>query len=240
MNLFRPLWMLPLAREVGVGRSQLLDSVVTCDELISVIQQLNNLRSFVHRHIGASSALAMGVEGASMAHKGRVQEAQLQERKSLAALKQLLNHTAEVLSLWKVLCDHQLHLLGQGLSTDLKSQLKTMLFRDLVLAGGDVCVSLINALIHRYLDDAASTDAISGKLREVCPSLYRNEDALCTKVNEQLLKARSEMNRHEKERILQQTLEACKQVKKNNCLIKQFGIDLIVMNLFLFCRSQHV
>lgn len=34
----------------------------------------------------------------------------------------------------------------------------------------------------RYLSDHASVDAISSKLREVCPSLYRNEDAACSKV----------------------------------------------------------
>lgn len=140
------------------------------------------------------------------------QEAQLQERRSLLALKQLLDHTSEVLGLWKVLCDHQLHLLGETLSADLKLQLKTMLFRDLILSGGDVCIALINLLIHRYLDDAASTDAISGKLRDVCPSLYRNEDALCTKVNEQLLKARTEMNHPEKEKLLHQAIETCKQI----------------------------
>ena len=56
-----------------------------------------------------------------------------------------------------------------------------MLFRDLVLSGGDTCVGLIKSLSHRYQDDAASTNAISKKLRQVCPSLYRNEDAQVNK-----------------------------------------------------------
>ena len=39
------------------------------------------------------------------------------------------------------------------------------------------------------------------------------QDALCTKVNEQLLKARTTtMNRMDKERLLQQTLDTCKQI----------------------------
>ena len=57
----------------------------------------------------------------------------------------------------------------------MRMSLKTTLFRDLILSGSDTCIGLINSLIHRYLDDAASTDAISEKLRQVCPSLYRNE-----------------------------------------------------------------
>lgn len=68
------------------------------------------------------------------------------------------------------MCDHQLHILAQqAFSNELRQTLKAMLFRDLILAhsGTDTCVALINALIHRYLDDAASTDAISDKLRQV-------------------------------------------------------------------------
>jgi nuclear pore complex protein Nup155 len=36
--------------------------------------------------------------------------------------------------------------------------------------------------VYRYLDDNASVDTISCKLRDVCPSLYRREDAACSKV----------------------------------------------------------
>ena len=134
----------------------------------------------------------------------------MQKKKSFLAMKQLLDHSFEVLDLWKVLCDHQLYLLGQSLQTGLRMSLKTMLFRDLILPGGDTCVGLINSLIHRYLDYAASTDVISKTLKQVCPSLYRNEDALCTKVKEQLPKART-TSRTDRERLLQQTLNPCKQ-----------------------------
>jgi hypothetical protein len=66
-----------------------------------------------------------------------------------------------------------------------------------------VCSMLINehilADMCRYLDDNASVDAISCKLREVCPSLYRREDAACSKVTahislfESLLEGSSEV-----------------------------------------------
>ena len=89
------------------------------------------------------------------------------------------------------------------MSAELKCQLQSILFRDLILNGNETCVLLINTLVARYLDDSANTDAISGKLREVCPSFYRVEDALCAKINEQLMKAASEPSRVEKERLLQ-------------------------------------
>jgi hypothetical protein len=40
----------------------------------------------------------------------------------------------------------------------------------------------VSRCVYRYLDDNASVDAVSSKLREVCPSLYRSEDAACSKV----------------------------------------------------------
>ena len=95
-----------------------------------------------------------------------------------------------------------------SLQPDQRMPLKTMLFRDLILSGGDTCVGLINSLIHRYLDDAASTDDISEKLRQVCPSLCRNEDA---PVNKQLLKART-ASRTDRDHLLQQTLDTWKQI----------------------------
>ena len=42
---------------------------------------------------------------------------------------------------------------------------------------------LITSLINMYLDDNAATDAISARLREVCPSLYSSEDQVYAKVS---------------------------------------------------------
>lgn len=54
-RILRPVWQLALAKEVGVGKAQLLDSVVTSEELIAVILQLNALKSFVHNNIHQTS-----------------------------------------------------------------------------------------------------------------------------------------------------------------------------------------
>ena len=43
--------------------------------------------------------------------------------------------------------------------------------------------ALITSLINMYIDDNAATDAVSTRLREVCPSLYSTEDAVCSKVS---------------------------------------------------------
>ncbi len=43
--------------------------------------------------------------------------------------------------------------------------------------------AMIQCLINRYLSDNAATDAISSRLREISPSLYSTEDAICSKVS---------------------------------------------------------
>ena len=45
-----------------------------------------------------------------------------------------------------------------------------------------IASALIQCLITRYLSDNAATDAISARLREVSPTLYSAEDAVCSKV----------------------------------------------------------
>lgn len=62
--------------------------------------------------------------------------------------------------------------------------LQNTLFKDLLLFGHDLCAQLIAALINMYLGDNACVDSISNKLRLVCPSLYKTEDAAYSKVSD--------------------------------------------------------
>ncbi|XP_013792279.2 nuclear pore complex protein Nup155-like, partial [Limulus polyphemus] len=139
-------------------------------------------------------------------------EAQLQERSSLLNLQQLLNYTCEVLGLWKVLCDHQFHIITGMLSKDLQNQMKVLTCRDFICNGREVAGALVTALINRYLDDNATTDAISGRLREVCPSIFKVEDAVFSKAHEMLVNARNIQSKQEKEKVLREALQLCMQV----------------------------
>ena len=51
----------------------------------------------------------------------------------------------------------------------------------------EVAASLVHCLVETYLRDSASTDAISARLRAVCPGLYTAEDSTSSKVLELLL-----------------------------------------------------
>ena len=67
--------------------------------------------------------------------------------------------------------------------------------------------ALIQCLISRYLNDNAATDAISSRLREICPSLYSSEDAICAKGNEMLTVAKATQNKAERDTELREALQ---------------------------------
>lgn len=112
-----------------------------------------------------------------------LQDIQIEERQSLDALRTFVTQSCEILGLWKILCEHQIHLLISSLPKEQQNALMNTTFRELFLFGHDLCSALIISLINSYLGDNASVDSISAKLREVCPNLYRSEDAACSKVS---------------------------------------------------------
>lgn len=111
-----------------------------------------------------------------------LQDAQLEEKHSLDAFKSFVHHCCQVIGLWKVLCEHQFHILIDTLHDSQKQILQNTTFKDLLLYGKDLCSLLITRLISSYLGDNASVDSISIKLRDICPDLYKVEDAAYSKV----------------------------------------------------------
>lgn len=175
-------------------------STITGEECIYVLSHLNSLKAFLSQNtqfaICNSSALLNETSmqqtkealnetqtTALTRAKFTLQDAQLEERESLSALKVFVSHCCEILGLWRILCEHQFHELVACLPETHQQMLQNTLFRDLLLFGQNLCSQLIAALINVYLGDNASIDSISRKLRLVCPSLYKTEDAACSKVS---------------------------------------------------------
>lgn len=111
-----------------------------------------------------------------------IQDAQLEERQSLDAFKTFVCHCCQVMGLWRILCEHQFHTLAAVIPDNLQQILQNTTFKDLFLYRQDLCLAFITVLVNSYLGDNASVDSISAKLREVCPHLYRTEDAAYSKV----------------------------------------------------------
>lgn len=53
--------------------------------------------------------------GSPLSARTRLHEAQIQERNSLDSLKHLVEYSLQVLSLWKLLAEHQFHIIVMSL-----------------------------------------------------------------------------------------------------------------------------
>ncbi|KAL9706816.1 hypothetical protein quinque_010334 [Culex quinquefasciatus] len=171
-------------------------------------------------------------------------EAMAEEKKSLDALIRLIKHSCEVLALWKILCEHQCHLLVSKLSKEQQDVLKSCTFRDLILSRSDICGLLIVTLINSYLHDNASVGSISTKLRDVCPNLYRHEDAVSHKATEILMLSKSCTDPDEKDERLRTALQLCKSAAPNlplTSICQQFtqaGFYSGVIELCSICAAK--
>ena len=81
------------------------------------------------------------------------------------------------------------------------------------------------AVINLYLGDNARTDAISNRLREVCPSLYNNDDAIASKAQEIIIAAKRQNNPREKDKMIRDAVALCKDVAA------KLNLDVLVSHL---------
>jgi nuclear pore complex protein Nup155 len=93
------------------------------------------------------------------------------------------------LGLWRIVGEYQLNSLVPHLPVNLQKRLPCINFKELILSGHEVCAGLLEGVIAFYLADDATVDAISAKLHNTCPTLFRSEDAAAAKAKQLLQQA---------------------------------------------------
>merc|ERR1719193_196125 len=204
---------------LGFGADHLLQQHLQQQQQQQQQQHLHAQHQHLLHHLpGAAPVSAAGEQQKQLTSQLQQQrghqDALLREKQSLLLLRQLLVHSLQVLGLWMVVVDHQVDLVINFLSNDNKNLLKQLLLRDIVVSGTgrEICSSLVECLIQRYLGDSATTDAISTKLREVCPGLYRAEDAASSKAHELLLAAAQTNKAAERDKMVKDAVTIAKQI----------------------------
>ncbi|SPP81700.1 nuclear pore complex protein Nup154 [Drosophila guanche] len=143
--------------------------------------------------------------------RNMTEQAQVEEKRSLSALNLFVKHACEVVSLWSILNAHSFQHLCLQLSPENQKKLRGSTFRDLMLTRSEVCAFLIISLINLYLKDKTGVSEVSKNLRELCPNLYRHEDAVTYKATELIMSAKNCTSPAEKEQKLRTTLQMCKE-----------------------------
>jgi nuclear pore complex protein Nup155 len=73
-------------------------------------------------------------------------------------------------------------------------------------------------VVDRYLGDNASTDAISGRLRDVCPALYNADDAVADEVIIGVRNGAAAGDDRQREHLLKEAVAMCKRVAASHRL----------------------
>lgn len=194
-RIVSPIWFAKcVSKSLTPEKKEFLSSNLNGEECAYIVARLRRLSTFLQRASAAPNS---------------------DEYTSLMALKQFLVIVIEMLCLWKVLTEHQFHVIAGSLAQEQQNALSSACFRDLFVNGQEVLCALLNSLVSGYLRDNASVDGISQKLRQLCPTLYKQEDATCSKANELLLFAKQQQNPSEREEMLQQALKLCMDVAPN-------------------------
>ncbi|XP_068630123.1 nuclear pore complex protein Nup154 [Battus philenor] len=223
-RILSPIWNLKcVTNSLTPDKKEFMSSKVTGEDCAYVVKKLQRVSTFLQRPIAPP---------------------QSEENASLHALKLFIAMAIEMLSLWKVLCEHQFHVIAASLPPDQQSALQAASFRELLVGGQEVACLLLGSLVAGYLRDNASVDGISQKLRQLCPTLYRQEDATCSKANELLIFAKQQKNQAEREEMLRHALKLCKDVAPNVNLplvcskLISVGFYSGVVDLCVTCASK--
>ncbi|KAK4316417.1 hypothetical protein Pmani_012431 [Petrolisthes manimaculis] len=208
-RVLRSAWSTPLVKETQVEGKPVVVGVMVAEEVGFLACHVELLAKFLATNQSGTTPLQpLNITSGNLNRS----LGEGSERASLLALRSLLSQALEVLRLLTLLTTHSLTQITSGLQKEIREQLRAMTLRDLVLTGREVCRSLIMALLDRYHGDNASSDAISERLRDICPGLYRVEDAKLAKANEIILSAKANPNKAEKEKGFKEAVALCKQI----------------------------
>lgn len=209
-RILRPIWLLKAAEQIDVSAS--LKRLVELKKFIDSNSHIAGDQSKQPSRISLRVPLERESKSTWTAPNlhldSRNQIDTTSESESLSSLNSLLTRCIEVLNLYKLLYDH-----GFSVNLPQEPQLKlsVMTFRDLIVMGGDMTTNIASALVRRYIDDNITTDAICRRLHELCPSIFRQENALQAKAHEMVLQSRALVDKIDKERMMN---EACSLLKK--------------------------
>ncbi|CDI97163.1 nuclear pore complex protein nup155 [Echinococcus multilocularis] len=187
--------------------SLIITSRLNSDDLEWVLHQLRYLKALLE-----SSSQKASISSTSSFLNGRRSGPTESTLSPLARLTQdlclLLSSFIEFTGLWQIISQHNVHAITSQLSEEQRTDLISLPVEAFVCwmprtaaasspitsTIPDIRSALITALIEYYISGqclTASVEALCARLRSVCPNLFGNEDALCARAEELLMRAAS-------------------------------------------------
>ncbi|KAI4313702.1 hypothetical protein L6164_026659 [Bauhinia variegata] len=144
------------------------------------------------------------------------------EVRAMECIRQLLLRSGEALFLLQLLSQHHVTRLIQGFDANLQQELVQLTFHQLVCSeeGDHLATRLISALMEYYTgsDGRGTVDDISAKLREGCPSYYKESDYKFFLAVEALERAAVTLDTEEKESLAREAFNLLSKVPESTDL----------------------
>ncbi|KAL9252870.1 Nuclear pore complex protein NUP155-like protein [Drosera capensis] len=175
----------------------------------------NGASSMVRNLFGAYSRNLQNADGGTPNKRQRLPYAPAElaamEVRAMECIRQLLLRSAEALFLLQLLSQHHVTRIVQGFDADLRQALTQMTFHQLVCSveGDRLATRLISALMEYYTgpDSRGTVNDISARLREDCPSYYKESDYKFYMAVEHLDRAAVSSNPEEKDNLAREAYE---------------------------------
>lgn len=209
-RLIRPIWSFNVVKSQIVktvnGNRECLLSSIAIEEINIYLDKLSNLKEFLIRNIQFTNQ-DTNVNYSFMSQlPAQIFTAQTHEKTSFYNLLQLISRCLEVLGLWRLLNEGEFFKLAAYLPKERQLELKSMSFKDLVVKGNEICALLASALVQCCIEEHLNTETTCNKLNEVCPSIFKQENALLAKAHEIINKAKLCQNKKEADAMIDEAI----------------------------------
>nr|CDS29450.1 nuclear pore complex protein nup155 [Hymenolepis microstoma] len=182
--------------------SLILTSRLSSEDLEWVLHQLRYLKALLE-----SSVQKMSTTNSGQRRIGTAESSPSPLSRLTQDLCSLLSAFIEFIGLWQVISQHNVPAITSRLTTEQRMDLINLPVEAFVCwmprtaavstpstvqTTPDIRSALISALLDYYISgqcQSASVDTLCARLRTICPSLFGNEDALCARAEELLMRA---------------------------------------------------
>lgn len=209
-RLIRPIWNYHVVKSQIVktvnGNRECLFSSITVEEINIYLEKLSNLKDFLIKNIQFTNQDTNVNYSFMNQLPAQIFTAQTHEKTSFYNLLQLISRCLEVLGLWRLLNENEFFKLAACLPKELQIQLKSMNFKDLVVLGNEICALLASALVQCCIEENLNTETTCNKLNEVCPSIFKQENALLAKAHEIINKAKLCQSKKDAESMIEEAV----------------------------------
>lgn len=209
-RLIRPIWSFNVVKsqivKTSEGNRECLLSSIAIEEINLYLDKLSNLKEFLIRNIQFTNQDTNVNYSFMNQLPAQIFTAQTHEKTSFYNLLQLISRCLEVLGLWRLLNDGEFFKLAAYLPKERQIDLKSMNFKDLVVHGNEICALLASALVQCCIEENLNTESTCNKLNEVCPSIFKHENALLAKSHEIINKAKLCQSKKEAESMIEEAV----------------------------------